>query len=101
DTGVTLTAEPIVELPLTRIVAGGFSPDGKEVVIKNYDNIYYWKTGDKPLSVALKEKPETLYYTKEPQGESIAFNLDGSGFYTLSEKIKGEKSYLYYYARKK
>ncbi len=101
DTEVTLTAEPIVELPLTRIVAGGFSPDGKEVVIKNYDNIYYWRTGDKPLSVALKEKPEILHYTKEPQGESIAFNLDGSGFYTLSEKIKGEKSYLYFYARKK
>lgn len=96
----TLTARKVVSLPLTQIVAGNFSPDGQEVVMKNYDNIYYWNLADKPLEEALKEAPGVLNYTDEPQGEAIAFNLDGSGFYTLSEKIKGEKTYLYYYARK-
>jgi hypothetical protein len=101
NTRDTLTADAIISLPLTQIVAGEFSPDGTEVVMKNYDNIYYWNTGGKPLTAALKTKPEILHYTKEPQGESLTFNPNGSGFYTLSEKIKGEKSYLYYYARKK
>ena len=31
--------------------------------------------------------------------DPITFNLDGSGFYTLSERIKGEKTFLYYYER--
>lgn len=96
----TLTARKVVSLPLTQIVAGNFSPDGREVVMKNYDNIYYWNLAGKPLEEALKEAPGVLNYTDEPQGEAIAFNLDGSGFYTLSEKIRGEKTYLYYYARK-
>lgn len=96
----TLTARKVLSLPLTQIVAGNFSPDGQEVVMKNYDNIYYWNLADKSLEEGLKDEPRVLNYTDEPQGEAIAFNLDGSGFYTLSEKIKGEKTYLYYYARK-
>ena len=55
----------------------------------------------KTLQEALRQKPHLLKYTEEPQGEAIAFNLDGSGFYTLSEKIPGEKTFLYYYAKRK
>lgn len=96
----TLTAVPVVSVPLTQIVAGAFSPDGEEIVLKNYDNIYYWKLDGKPLPEVLKTRPSILHYTEEPQGESIAFNVDGSGFYTLSEQIKGERTYLYFYPRK-
>jgi hypothetical protein len=95
----TLTAMKIASLPLTQIVAGDFSPDGSEVLLKNYDFIYYWNLEGKSLIEGLKKKPEIVNYTEEPQGEAISFNLDGSGFYTLSEKIGGEKTYLYYYAR--
>lgn len=98
--GDTLTAERVASLPVTQIVAGGFSPGGDEIVLKNYDNIYYWKLNGESISESLKAKPGVLNYTQEPQGEALAFNLDGSGFYTLSEKIKGEKSFLYYYKRK-
>lgn len=97
----TLTARKIVSIPLTQIVAGGFSPDGDEVIMKNYDNIYYWDLKGKSVSEGLKEQPAILNYTEEPQGEAIAFNRDGSGFYTLSERVKGEKTYLYFYGRKK
>jgi hypothetical protein len=96
----TLSAASILTLPLTQIVAGDFSPDGREVLMKDYDNIYYWKMDGKSLVEDLQSKPQILNYTEEPQGEAITFSLDGSGFYTLSEKIKGEKSYLYYYPRK-
>jgi len=96
----TLTAKKLVSLPLTQIVSAGFSPDGDEILMKNYDEIYYWEVGQGSVADALKKKPQRLKYTEEPQGESIAFNLDGSGFYTLSEKLKGEKTFLYYYPRK-
>lgn len=95
----TLTARNITSLPLTQIVAADFSADGQEVVLKNYDNIYYWKLNGRPLAEALQDKPAVLKYTEEPQGEAITFNVDGSGFYTLSETLKGEKTFLYFYGR--
>lgn len=96
-----LTAEKIAPLPLTQIVSAGISADGQEVLMKNYDNIYYWTIDDKPLAEVLKQKPERLKYTEEPQGEAITFNRDGSGFYTLSEKIVGEDIFLYFYEKRK
>jgi hypothetical protein len=95
----TLTAVPVTSLPLKQIVGGSISPDGNEVLLKNYDNIYYWNIEGMPLVEGLKARPQILPYVEEPQGESIAFNRDASGFYTLSEKIKGEDTYLYFYAR--
>lgn len=96
----TLVAKKLLSLPLTQIVSAGFSRDGQEILMKNYDDIYYWQVGNQSVEDALGNQPVTLCYTEEPQGESIAFNLDGSGFYTLSEKIKGEETYLYFYPRK-
>lgn len=100
STTETLIAKRLLSLPLTQIVSAGFSPDGQEIVMKNYDEIYYWQVGQQSVEAALSDQPVRLCYSEEPQGESIAFNTDGSGFYTLSEKIKGEKTYLYFYPRR-
>lgn len=97
----TLTALKVATLPLTQIVGGDISHDGQEVLMKNYNDIYYWNLKGKSFSEGLTMDPGILEYTEEPQGEAIAFNLDSSGFYTLSEKIKGEKTYLYFYKRRK
>lgn len=95
----TLIATRVTALPLTQIVASDFSPDADEVLMKNYDNIYYWDIDGTSVEEGLQQKPHILHYTEEPQGEAISFNSDGSGFFTLSEKLKGEKTYLYFYAR--
>ena len=96
----TVTARSIAAIPFTQIVAADFSPDGKELLMKNYENVYYWVIGNNDLKQVLNEKPFILNYTQEPQGESITFARDGSGFFTISEIVKGEKSYLYFYKRK-
>lgn len=96
----TLTAEKVLSIPLTQIVAAAISRDGNEILMKNYDNIYYWETKGKSLPEVLKKEPHLLKYTEEPQGEAIAFNVNGTGFYTLSEKLKGEKTFLYFYQKK-
>ncbi len=97
----TLTASKLNALPFGQIVAGDFSSDGSEILIKNYQNIYYWKTpSSKSVADILKEPAKELYYEAEPQGEAITWAHDGKGFYTLSEKISGKKSFLYYYERK-
>jgi hypothetical protein len=88
-------------LPFTLIVAADISVDGTEILIKNYDNIYYWKrTPQESVEDALKRSPLTLPYTPEPQGEAIAFDRTGSGFYTLSEQKKKAPQHLYFYKRK-
>lgn len=84
--GDTLRARYRVTLPYHNINAAEISPDGTEVVIKDYDNIYYWKRPDGgPISKLLQTQPVLLNYEREIQGEAITFSRSGSGFYTLSE----------------
>lgn len=97
----TLTATEIVSLPVTQIVGGDISADGKKVLLKNYKTIYYWSNpSGKPLKELLKERAQDIPYEEEPQGESIAWARDGSGFYTLSEQDARENTYLYFYERR-
>jgi hypothetical protein len=97
----TLVAEPIITLPFTQATAANFSLDGKELLIKNYDSIFYFsRESNETVSQMLMYRPKVLNYIPEPQGESIAWALDGSGYYTISEKVTGRKSNLLFYKRK-
>lgn len=101
STADTVTAKEVTSLPFTQIVGGDFSADGKEILLKNYQNVFYWSNpSGKPVAEVLKEKPQLLPYEEEPQGEAITWARDGSGFYTLSEMNPTEKTYLYFYKRK-
>ena len=96
----TLTARKLFSLPYSRIVAGDFSADGKELLLKNYQQVFYWKIEGTDLKKSLTLKPTLLPYNEEPQGEAITFKHDGSGYFTLSEKFGKFRSYLYFYRRK-
>lgn len=97
----TITASLLTQLPLTYIVGASISSDGQEILLKNYDHIYYWKReGNKTIAEILKDQPQKLLYKPEPQGEAIAWARDGSGFFTVSENVIGKRSYLFFYKRK-
>ncbi len=98
-----MVAEKVLEaMPFSLIVAADWSADGKEILIKSYKQVYYWQCNvGQPVKEALHKTPETLPYHEEPQGESIAFAIDGSGYYTLSEQAKGVKPTLMFYPRSK
>jgi len=98
----SLQVEEIATLPLNRIVAASISPDGTEILMKNYGDIYYWqRLNNESIAEAVKRKPIRLDYHPEPQGEAITWNLDATGFYTLSESENGSAGgTLYYYKRK-
>lgn len=96
-----ITARQVATLPITRVTSGSVSTNGKEVLLKNYEHIYYWRRdNDEPLAQLLQQKPTKLAYTPELQGEAITWARDGSGFYTLSENGRGERAPLYFYKRK-
>jgi hypothetical protein len=101
NTKATTTAERLTSMPFVKIVGGDFSPDGKKILLKNYEHIYYWETdGRKSIADLLKEKPFEIPYELEPQGEAIMWARDNQSFYTISEKNVGKESYLYIYQAK-
>jgi hypothetical protein len=96
----TLQPADVLEIPFTRIVAGSISQDAQEVLLKDYENIYYWKrSGEKSLTELLAKTPIELSYKPEAQGESICWNHDASGYYTLSESHEGKIAQLKFYKR--
>jgi hypothetical protein len=95
----SLVAKKIVPIAVSIVCAADFAKNGKEMLIKNYKNVYYWKIKNDSIALALRERPYVVEYKKEPQGESICFAGDGSGYYTISEVVRGEKSYLTFYSR--
>lgn len=99
------TAQFIQNLPYQIITSGGISPDGKEIVIRNYEVLYYWyrKDGESIPQTLSRTRDKLLPYVRESQGEGFCFDKDGKGYFTNSETPDGQTtpSYLYYFAKKK
>lgn len=89
------------ELQIGRNVAGDISADGRQILIKDYEAVWYYQRDSRSLEeVLLQVKPTRIStYFVEPQGEAIAFDPEGKGFYTLSEARLSKKVPLYFYAR--
>lgn len=99
----TLKLNKVLELPFKWVTSGSISQDATEVLIKNYDKIFYWKrTSEKSLIELLKKDPVEIPYKPEPQGEAICFGYNNSGFYTISEtRITQPLAQLKFYKRLK
>jgi len=94
--------EKVGSLPISMIVGGDISRDGKQIILKNYSHIFYWvRLNGETIEASLKRKPIELPYDPEPQGEGIAFHASGNFYYTLSEKRFGISPVLYRYDKKK
>ena len=102
STSQTMTAELLGELPYTYVTGGDFSPDGSEIVLRTYTNVFYWKrTANQSVADALQRtSSRDLPYRLEPQGEAICFDRDNKGYFTLSEKANNVRPTLNYYSRK-
>jgi hypothetical protein len=97
----TIVLHKEIALPFTEIVAGSISQDGTQILLKNYDKIYYWKrTPIESLAEALARKPIELPYEREQQGEAIAWSYRRNEFYTLSEGTMGNAGDLIVYKLK-
>lgn len=72
-------------IPFTNIVAADISPDGSEILMKDYFNVYHFPLTAEGIQGSMLAPPSRLIYTAEPQGEAIAWSADGNTYYTLSE----------------
>jgi len=95
------TATEVGTLPYTGVVSAAISADGKEIIVKMYPAVFYYKRANgETIEQALQKTYTTLPYKMEAQGEAVSFATDNSGFYTLSEKGFGGSVSLYFYKRK-
>lgn len=90
------------------LVDAAISPNGKEILIKNYDNIYRFPRDPATQTIYQAidtETPEEISYvgggsvsprkshpSQEPQGEGISFDYDGKDLYSTSEYLTTEGS---------
>ncbi len=96
------TAEFLGTIQYSFITAADISADGKELLLKNYDAIYYWRRKEnESIYEALKRTRDIgAPYQREPQGEAICFDKDSKGYYTLSEIAQTTGVNLSYYGQK-
>lgn len=90
------------ELPFRAMVGGDISPDGNEILIKDYGAVYFWeREEDKSLFKCLFEQtPAKVAYTPEVQGEAVGWSSDGEGYFTITEiEDHQDDPLLYYYRR--
>lgn len=87
---------------ITSPTSGDISFDGKEIIIKTYTTVYYWKRGNgQTIGEVLTQPPhKTLPYFLEPEGTAICFDKKADGYFTLSEIGSAPGVTLNYYKRK-
>ncbi len=92
--------QPVIELPIKNVTAASVSPDGTEILIRNYAHVYYYqRRPGESVGEALKRTPRSLPLAYEPQGEAIGWALDGSGYYTTTEMDSDDPQLIYFYRR--
>jgi hypothetical protein len=97
DTPVAITSKG--SIPMRNITSADVLPGG-DILLKNYDNVFYWKRKNKAAYITLLEGvPFRIPYVKEPQGEAICTDEAGN-FYTVSERSNHAKQEVFFYERK-
>jgi hypothetical protein len=93
------TGSEFLGLPLFGAVAGDVSPDGREILRKRYHTAtLYSRRPDEELSRALVRPAKGIPVPCDPeqQGEAIAFDAHGRGYFSMGE---GSSPSLIYYQR--
>ncbi len=97
---IVYTAQEVGQLFYPGVVSAAISTDGKEIIIKTYFSLQYYKKLDgETIEATLQKSPLSISYLAEPQGEAVCFRSDDGGYFTLSEKGMGAEVRLYFYKR--
>lgn len=89
------------KLPFRTIVGGDISPNGDEILIKDYGAVYHWQNASEdPIATLFEQAPKSVAYVPEVQGESVGWSWRGDGYFTITEteKIQADPI-LYHYKR--
>lgn len=91
-------ARKVAELPYMWVTAADISPNGKHILVKTYTSINRYKRGrGESLAQAFRKPFKAMPYQLEPQGEAVAWDRQGKGYFTLSERQDETPADLFYY----
>ncbi|WP_203808119.1 hypothetical protein [Paractinoplanes tereljensis] len=95
---VTGTSNPF-GLPGRLVITGGaVSPDGRHAVLRTYADAFEFEvSGDDVVGAITKGTPTQIALPDEPQGESIAYTVDGTALLTVSEEKDGKDAVILRY----
>lgn len=101
----TIIMEPVLNMRFFDLLtAGDISEDGKEILLRNKGQIWYWtRNTAKSIADALQEAPQRAPYAgNEHQGEGIGFAQGNTGYFTNTEirDYPGTVSNISFYKRK-
>lgn len=83
------------ELPWKNATAGDISIDGQLIILRSYLFVTYWKRiPDKPLWNVFTTEPFIGNLVFEKQGESLALDAAGRGYFTISEGLEQNLHYF-------
>lgn len=84
---VTGAESPLGAISEAMVTGAAISPDRERVALRTYTAAYEWDVTDGDLVRAITTgTPRRTDLPDEPQGEAIAYTMDGSGFLTLSDE---------------
>ncbi|MFR9523228.1 MAG: hypothetical protein SNH94_01490 [Rikenellaceae bacterium] len=96
----TILISHCATLDFRNVTAGDITLAGDKILIKNYEDIFFWERDTKQtIAQALSAEKTKLAYNPEPQGESIAWSTHEDAFYTISEKNGNIAPIIYKYER--
>ncbi len=86
------------KMDLTQLTAGDIHASGN-VLIKNYNQLFYLENKDKTpiVQLLLNGELNLIDYVIEKQGEALTWSEDGNSFYLLSEWNDNDPQPLYRY----
>jgi hypothetical protein len=87
STTTTTTLEYLGDLTWTGALSGDISPDGDEIIIKDFDEVFYYprQAGSTLGTALIGQTPAKLPYTPQQLGEGLSFDGQGRGYFTNSE----------------
>ncbi|MCH8922641.1 MAG: tandem-95 repeat protein, partial [Planctomycetes bacterium] len=76
--------------------AGDVSPDGSEILVKNYQNVFYYRRepGQSIAEALIGVEPIVVPYVVESKGEGVTFDPATGGYFTINE-INPRTVYFY------
>jgi len=91
-------AHRVASLPYNWVTAADICPSGRYILVKTYSAIYRYKRGARQdIAAALSGRYKSLPYKLEGQGEAVAWDHKGKGYFTISERLGETPVELYYY----
>lgn len=96
--GTRQTLKAKGKMPLTQLTAGDITSNG-DVLIKNYNQLFYLENKDKTpiVQLLLNGEMKLINYEREKQGEALTWSEDGNSFFLLSEWNDNQPQPLYRY----